>query len=531
MMAVFPAPIKAAMYFKEKLNAVWIEWFRAIERALPSGDIVDTSSAQTLTNKVINADNNTLSNLDHGAEVDNPSSGVHGVTGSVVGTTDSQTLSAKTLTSPVLNTGLSGTAFLDEDNMASDSATKAASQQSVKAYIDSGTVTMTNKTLTSPVLNTQVTGTAVLDEDNMASNSATKVATQQSIKAYVDASIPSSTIQANAIINGDFNIWQAGTSFAAVANGDYSADMFAVGFAGVMVATISRDTDVPTQAQSNHQSAYSLKVDCTTIDASIDAADAFVLFSKIEGSNFRPFVGKTATLTFWVKSVKTGIYCVAFGNNTDRSYVVEYTINAASTWEKKTITLTFNYAGGTWDSANGTGLWVFWSLATGTNYQGVADTWNSAVDYGTSNQVNFFDNTANDFWLAQVQFELGSTATVFEYRQFGDELAKCQRYYRQSNNMGVVSLGGAGTAGRIQYEVGTATTGTLAKTIVFSTPMRTDPAILIYDNVGAVGKCFRGGNGKNAFATYQGQHGALIYTIDATSASFFEFHYTANARL
>jgi hypothetical protein len=91
----------------------------------------------------------------------------------------------------VLNTGVSGTAVLDEDNMASNSATHLATQQSIKAYSDSATQTMTNKTLTSPtltspVLNTGVSGTAVLDEDNMASNSATHLATQQSIKAYVD---------------------------------------------------------------------------------------------------------------------------------------------------------------------------------------------------------------------------------------------------------------------------------------------------------------------------------------------------------
>lgn len=81
------------------------------------------------------------------------------------------------------------TDMLDEDNMASNSAAKTASQQSIKAYVDSGAVTMTNKTLTSPVINTSVSGNAVLDEDNMASNSATKLATQQSIKAYIDAKI------------------------------------------------------------------------------------------------------------------------------------------------------------------------------------------------------------------------------------------------------------------------------------------------------------------------------------------------------
>ena len=111
-----------------------------------------------------------------------------------IGTTTAQTLTNKILTSPVLNTGVSGSAILDEDNLQSNSATKLATQQSIKAYVDSkvsdvtasSTTTFTNKTLTSAVLNTGVSGTAILDEDNMSSNSATKLATQQSIKAYVD---------------------------------------------------------------------------------------------------------------------------------------------------------------------------------------------------------------------------------------------------------------------------------------------------------------------------------------------------------
>ena len=140
--------------------------------------------------------------------------------------TTAQTLTNKTLTSPVLNTAISGTAFLDEDNFASDSATKVASQQSIKAYIatqvsagdltaivagtgltgsslsgpiptltiDTGTTvdkttaqTLSNKTLTSPIINTALSGTAFKDEDNMSSDSATAVASQQSIKAYVDS--------------------------------------------------------------------------------------------------------------------------------------------------------------------------------------------------------------------------------------------------------------------------------------------------------------------------------------------------------
>ena len=108
-------------------------------------------------------------------------------TDTLVGKATTDTLTNKTLTSAVLNTGVSGTAVLDEDDMSSDSSTQIATQQSIKAFVTSGTVTMTNKTLTSPVLNTGVSGTAVLDEDDMSSDSATQLATQQSIKAYVDA--------------------------------------------------------------------------------------------------------------------------------------------------------------------------------------------------------------------------------------------------------------------------------------------------------------------------------------------------------
>ncbi len=170
-----------------------------------------------------------------------------------------QTLTNKTLTSPVLNTGVSGTAILDEDNMASDSNTQLATQQSIKAYVDSqvtaqdldfqadsggalsidldsetmtftggtgidttgssndvtfaidstvttltGSQTLTNKTLTSPVLNTAVSGTAVLDEDNMSSDSDTQLATQQSIKAYVDAQVATvPTGDITAVVAGD----------------------------------------------------------------------------------------------------------------------------------------------------------------------------------------------------------------------------------------------------------------------------------------------------------------------------------------
>ena len=135
-----------------------------------------------------------------------------------LGTTD--TLTNKTLTSPVLNTGVSGTAILDEDNLVSNSATKLATQQSIKAYVDTATTTLTN-----PVINTGVSGTAILDEDNLVSNSATKLATQQSIKAYVDTATAASAVWDDVVYltnsNSPYTVTgsQNGTLFAVDASG------------------------------------------------------------------------------------------------------------------------------------------------------------------------------------------------------------------------------------------------------------------------------------------------------------------------
>ena len=138
----------------------------------------------------------------------------------VVTKTGSATLTNKTLTSPVLNGTISGTSIKDEDNMSSDSASHLATQQSIKAYVDTeiagvpqgdvtlnGSQTLTNKTLTSPVLNSTISGTSIKDEDNMASDSASHLATQQSIKAYVDTEIAG-------VPQGDITAVTAGTGLS-----------------------------------------------------------------------------------------------------------------------------------------------------------------------------------------------------------------------------------------------------------------------------------------------------------------------------
>jgi hypothetical protein len=229
----------------------------------------------------------------------------------------------------------------------------------------------------------------------------------------------------NRIINGAMEIAQRGTSFAAASG--YTLDRFIFSIGGGGVVTITQSTDVPNNTFQN-----SLRVDVTTADTSVGTGDVVTIQQRIEGYNVRDLIGQTFTLSFWVKSPKTGVHCVSFRNSgVDRSYIMEYTVSAANTWEYKTITVNGGLiTAGTWNWTNGTGLYVDFTLLTGTIYQTTAGSWQTGNFLGTSNQVNCMDNVNNDFFLTGVQLELGPVATPFERRPYGLEFSLCQRYYQ-----------------------------------------------------------------------------------------------------
>ena len=231
----------------------------------------------------------------------------------------------------------------------------------------------------------------------------------------------------NRIINGKMDIAQRGTSFAAIADNSYSLDRYKTEYITSAVTTISQQADVP----SSNEFQNSLRVAVTTADASIAAGDLYVTTQVIEGYNVRDLIGRTFTLSFWVRSSKTGIHCVAFANEgSNRSYIVEYTISAANTWEFKTATVSGGLiTAGTWDWANGRGLKVRFALASGSTYQSTANAWQTGNFFATANQVNCLDTIGNIFAITGVQLEVGSVATTFEQRPYGMELALCQRYY------------------------------------------------------------------------------------------------------
>ena len=263
----------------------------------------------------------------------------------------------------------------------------------------------------------------------------------------------------NLVINGAMQVAQRGTARTVSNNGAegyQTLDRFSFNYGNSAggVATISQDTTVP----SGYGFSKSYKVDIATADTSIDSTHMIYISHRIEAQNIRnsgwdyTSTSSYITLSFWARSVKAGIYNVVFRADDvgAKYYPVEYTL-VANTWKKVTITvpgdssLVFN-------DDTGSGLDIRWNLQLGTDRDnGTANQWNATDtgNAGTSNQVNFFDHVDNNFFLTGVQLEVGETATDFEHRIYGDEVARCQRYYYRiscdGSHDGVYSIGNAFT--------------------------------------------------------------------------------------
>ncbi len=245
----------------------------------------------------------------------------------------------------------------------------------------------------------------------------------------------------NFIINGDFQIWQR-TTAATAANNDYATvDMWAFGESTDGAYTSEQSTDTPTGT------GYSVKAQVTTADTSIAAAQYAYIYTHVEAQNLQSLQygtssAKTLTVSFFVKSNKTGTYTFAIYKQDSTSYIIpiEYTISSANTWEKKTITISptagstsfITASAGAIANDNGLGFQIGFGLAWGSNFHGTNNTWSSNSNhYGTSNQVNWMDSTSNNFYLSQVQLEIGDAATPFEHEDYGITLARCGRYYQK----------------------------------------------------------------------------------------------------
>ena len=261
----------------------------------------------------------------------------------------------------------------------------------------------------------------------------------------------------NRIINGDMVIDQrnAGASVSLGAGVTaYSADRFRIENNTTGTATAQQVSDAPTGFSN------SLKYTVTATDASLASAENAFIQQNIEGFNtadlsFGTASAKTITISFWVKSSLTGTFGGSIINNSySRLYPYSYTISAANTWEYKTVTISGDTTG-TWIGAtNSIGLRLMFCLAAASDRVATAGAWTASLGFGPTGQTNLMATNGATFYITGVQLEQNTSATPFERRLYGQELANCQRYYVKAIKSAAedrpFSLEGA-TSGAIWY--------------------------------------------------------------------------------
>ena len=265
------------------------------------------------------------------------------------------------------------------------------------------------------------------------------------------------------IVNGDMAIAQRNTGTVAQADGSNegyaTVDRMQTTFGNSAGGTIttSRDTTAPTGF------GQSMKFDVTSADTSVGSTHIVYTEHTLEAQVIRnsgwDYTSSSSylTLSFQIRSSKTGTYCVFLQTNdgTAYQYTQEYTISSADTWEQKVLTFPGN-SNLTFNNDSGKGLIVAWVWAVGSSRYGSAGSWTTSNAYGTSNQVNFLDNTSNVAYITGVQLEVGqftsSTLPAFQHESFGDNYRRCLRYCYQisgdgSNDTDLTQITGTGGAG------------------------------------------------------------------------------------
>ena len=274
--------------------------------------------------------------------------------------------------------------------------------------------------------------------------------------------LSSSTGRRNLIINGAMQVAQRGQTFTSMSASAYTCDRWQLQLAGAGRPTVTQQTSGgPAGFKDNF-----LRVQVATADSSVASSDMQVLKQVIEG-NVSAFTdagtsdAKPLTLSFYVRSSVTGTFTatlyINFNNPSAVSYPAEYTISSANTWEFKTITFPAFTTSSTLATSGytfGEFYQVRFALMAGSDKTGTANQWNSANDFASTNQTNLFATSSATWDITGVQLEVGDSASDFEHRSFGEELALCQRYFVNygfgSNADAVVSPGRDAQYGHIR---------------------------------------------------------------------------------
>jgi len=241
----------------------------------------------------------------------------------------------------------------------------------------------------------------------------------------------------NIIINGGMNVAQRNTSVTGIgaADGYFTLDRWGI----YQAATAGRLT-MAQVADVHDGFANAMKLTCTTADASVAAGEFIILRQSLEGQDVQQLQygtsdAKKLTVSFYVKGNASAKYTCELQNN-DNSRTTAQTFDVTTDWTRVILTFNPDTVDG-FNDDNGISLTMLLWLHAGSTYTGgtfVSNTWADTV---TNTRVgdsvtSFLDSTNRTFFITGVQMEVGSVATPFESRSFGEELALCQRYYTQS---------------------------------------------------------------------------------------------------
>jgi hypothetical protein len=315
-----------------------------------------------------------------------------------------------------------------------------------------------------------------VDSGTLATDSVTAV----KIPDTVESSLKSG--RKNLIINGGMQVWQRGTSFSGLTSYTYQVDRFQCANS----TACSRSADVPTGEGFLYSAKYTAIANDNFIRGMLEDTH------RLLGSN-------TFTFSFWVKGSVAATGNIDVGDQQGQNFSI------TTSWTRVTKSFT----------------------AISTTAHG-----------GTANDYfDIFTHTAGDMYITGIQLELGSVATDFEHRSYGEELALCQRYYEKSWNHDTALGTATGVGAPYSGIGGSSTSSYLGGTHAFRVRKRVNPSLVVYDTAGNVGKCTRDNfgvsNGTNQVCviTSSSESGFLVYSTGTYTAKTILYHFTADAEL
>jgi len=328
-------------------------------------------------------------------------------------------------------------------------------------------------------------GTLILQTTNSlgAATTAMTINTSQAVTFAQTANLPNTFGFKNRIINGAMVIDQRNAGASGTAAAAYTVDRWKYDATQASKGTWQQNAGAVTPP-----AGFSNYLGFTSSSAySVLSGDYFTFIQYIEGFNTSDLAwgtanAKTVTLSFWVRSSLTGTFGGSITNSAfNRSYPFTYTISSANTWEQKTVTIAGDTTG-TWLTTNGIGVGVSFSLGTGTTYSGTAGAWTGSGLISATGATSVVGTNGATLYITGVQLEAGSTATSFDYRPYGTELALCQRYACASFPLGTAWGQNAGTAGAFSYIVLVGgTSAGFGISMPFPVTMRANPTLTYYN--------------------------------------------------